>query len=70
MPYEIIGSDNFWYGSGLGTMKDVNERIKDIKEHIKEYADPETDETRTQLPKKLYIIKGKIVKEVLLRKVI
>ena len=58
--YIIIGSDNFWYASGLSSLKEAKKEIKNIKRNISKghYADPETGQMRDELPEKFYIYKA------------
>lgn len=59
--YIIVGSDNFWYASGLTSLKEAKEVIKNIKKNIQSYADPETGERQTEVPETFYIYQGRVV---------
>jgi hypothetical protein len=65
--YIIVGSDNFWYSSDLASIKEVKEEIENIKKDITFYADNESGENRSDLPKALYIYKAELIKKIDLR---
>ena len=62
--YIIIGSDNFWYASGLSSLKEVKAEIENIKKNISKgyYSDPETGQLRDEVPEKFYIYKAVEIK--------
>lgn len=60
----IIGSDNFWYGSGTETLKDAIEEVKTIKKNISNYGDPENGEQQTTVPRSFYIYQANLIKEI------
>lgn len=53
----LLGSDNFWYASGLKSMKEVKERIQDIIKHPQHYTDPESGRSREEVPETFYVYK-------------
>jgi len=64
--YIIIGSNNFWYASGLTSLTEAENEIKKIKKNGKNstYSDPETGEIKEDLPEKFYIYKGIEIKQI------
>ena len=64
--YIIIGSNNFWYASGLTSLTEAENEIKEIQKNAgnSTYADPETGEIKEDLPDKFYIYKGVEVKQI------
>jgi hypothetical protein len=62
--YIIIGSDNFWYGSGFFTIKEALDEIKLIKKNPSGYGNPENNSTQTELPETFYIYSARLVKEI------
>lgn len=56
--YIIIGSNNFWYASGLTSLQEAKNEVKEIIKKDKWFADPETGETKDELPNKFYIYKA------------
>lgn len=62
--YLIIGSNNFWYGSGLSSLKDAREEVENIKENPTEYGNPENNDRTDSLPKEFYIYKARLIEEI------
>jgi hypothetical protein len=62
--YLIIGSDDFWYGSGLKTIKDAEKEIKYIKRDISKYGEPNTGNSRTKVPSEFHIYKAILIKSI------
>ena len=60
--YLIIGSNNFWYASGLETLKEAKREIKEIKKNASDYSDPETGYI-PELPEKFYIYEAKEINQ-------
>ena len=58
--YMIIGSNNFWYASGLTSLAETRSEIKEILKNGKNscYADPESGEMKDELPNQFYIYKA------------
>jgi purine nucleoside phosphorylase len=62
--YLVIGSDNFWYGSGFNTLKEAEEVVKEAKKNISNYGNPESHDTQSEVPNSFYIYKASLVKEI------
>ena len=55
--YIIVGSDNFWYASGLGSFKEAKEEIKEIRKDITSYGEPDGLNFREEVPDKFRIMR-------------
>jgi len=53
--YIIVGSNNFWYQTGEGTAKDIEEELRHVKAHLSEYP--------ASIPEKLYVYNATLVRE-------
>jgi len=62
--YLIIGSDNFWYGSGISSLKDAREEIENIKANPSEYGNPETHERQDSSPETFHIYKAILIEDI------
>lgn len=56
--YIIVGDNNFWYSSGEGNAKEIEEGLNEVKSGLKDYP-------TTSLPTKLYVYSGILVREVI-----
>jgi len=59
--YIIVGSDNFWYGSAIKSLKEAEKELRYIKKNIAEYG--ERGKSRASVPEKFYIFEARLVKE-------
>lgn len=55
--YIIVGSDNFWYASGLSSLKKAKEEIKEIIENVTDYGEPDGLNFRERVPDKFRIMR-------------
>ena len=63
--YLIIGSNNFWYGSCLSSLKEVKAEIENIRENVQSYGNPEaTGDSEEKLPDSLYIYKAEQIDKI------
>lgn len=60
--YLIIGSNNFWYASGITSLEAVKEEVKRIKGN-QAYANPENGKI-AELPDTLYVYKAEEIKRI------
>ena len=59
LQYIIIGSNNFWYASGLTSIDDVVDELENIKKDVSEYGNPETNELENEKPSQLYVYEAR-----------
>lgn len=63
--YLIIGSNNFWYASGLTSLEAVKQEIKNIKGN-QPYGNPESGKISeiAEMPDTLYVYEAKEIKRI------
>jgi len=61
--YVILGSDNFWYSSGLKSIKAVLEEVENIRRNPETYGVP-GGSNQTETPDTLYIYYGSQIKKI------
>ena len=62
--YLIIGSNNFWYSSGLKTLQEAKKYLKVIQKNELSFDDPESGEVKEDLPEIFYIYKSELIEEI------
>lgn len=63
--YLILGDNGFWY-SKVKNLKQIEEKVKDIKRNIQVYGCGDSDEKRQ--PSTLYVYEVKQIDEIEIRK--